>query len=82
MIHYLLARAEGGSEWRGVSASVSINHVFTELLRRPRHTRLSDAALNALEDIDQPRAHAIATAIRNVDFPLGRTPVRSIEPQE
>jgi hypothetical protein len=43
---------------------------------------LSDAALNALEDIDQPRAHAIATAIRNVDFPLGRTPVRSIQPQE
>jgi hypothetical protein len=43
---------------------------------------LSDAALNALEDIDQPRAHAIATVIRNVDFPLGRTPVRSIEPQE
>jgi len=27
---------------------------------------LSDAALNALEDIDQPRANAIATAVRNV----------------
>jgi hypothetical protein len=26
---------------------------------------LSDAALNALEDIDQPRANAIATAVRN-----------------
>ena len=44
---------------------------------------LSDAALNALEDIDQPRANAIATALRNVDamaFPLG--PGRSIQPQE
>ena len=26
---------------------------------------LSDAALNALEDIDQPRANVIATAARN-----------------
>jgi HEAT repeat protein len=30
---------------------------------------LSDAALNALEDIDQPRAIAIAIAIRNVPPP-------------
>jgi hypothetical protein len=46
---------------------------------------LSDAALNALEDIDQPRANAIATATRNVDamaVPLGRAPSRSIQPQE
>jgi len=32
---------------------------------------LSDAALNALEDIDQPRANAIATAVRNVLPPSG-----------
>jgi hypothetical protein len=30
---------------------------------------LSDAALNALEDIDQPRANAIATAVSKVLAP-------------
>src|ERR1700724_2424236 len=34
---------------------------------------LSDAALNALEGIDQPRANAIATAIRNVLAPCAKS---------
>jgi HEAT repeat protein len=48
-------------------SSIADEECMVQLGRIARtEPELSDAALNALEDIDQPRATAIATAVRNV----------------
>jgi HEAT repeat protein len=48
-------------------SSVADEECMVQLGRIARtEPALSEAALNALEDIDQPRANAIATAVRNV----------------
>jgi HEAT repeat protein len=81
-----LLRDEPSEEVIDAVSSIADEECVVQLGRIARtEPALSDAALNALEDIDQPRANAIATAIRNVDamaFPLGRAPSRSIQPQE
>jgi hypothetical protein len=46
--------------------------VMTTLLTRTRPA-LSDAALNAIEGINQPRANAIATALRNALPPCAKS---------
>jgi HEAT repeat protein len=55
-------------------SSVADEECMVQLGRIARtEPALSDAALNALEDIDQPRANAIATAVRNLPLtPLYR----------
>jgi len=79
-----LLRDEPSEEVIDAVSSIADEECMVQLGRIARtEPALSDAAINALEDIDQPRANAIATAIRNVDsmaFPLG--PGRSIQPQE
>jgi hypothetical protein len=82
-----LLRDEPAEEVIDAVSSIADEECMVQLGRIARtEPALSDAALNALEDIDQPRATAIATAVRNVDamasFPLGRAPGRSIQPQE
>jgi hypothetical protein len=82
-----LLRDEPSEEVIDAVSSIADEECMVQLGRIARtEPALSDAALNALEDIDQPRAAAIATAVRNVDatasFPLGHAPGRSIQPQE
>jgi hypothetical protein len=81
-----LLRDEPSEEVIDAVSSIADEECMVQLGRIARtEPALSDAALNALEDIDQPRANAIATTIRSVDamaFPLGRAPGRSIQPQE
>jgi hypothetical protein len=76
-----LLRDEPSEEVIDAVSSIADEECMVPLGRIARtEPALSDAALNALEDIDQPRANAIATAARNVDamspFPLGRAPGR------
>jgi HEAT repeat protein len=82
-----LLRDEPSEEVIDAVSSIADEECMVQLGRIARtEPALSEAALNALEDIDQPRATAIATAVRNVgamaSFPLGRAPGRSIQPQE
>jgi hypothetical protein len=81
-----LLRDEPSEEVIDAVSSIADEECMVQLGRIARtEPALSDAALNALEDIDQPRANAIAAKIRDVDamaFPLGRVPGRSIQPQE
>jgi HEAT repeats len=61
-----LLREEPSEEVIDAASSVADEECIVQLGRIARtQSALSDAALNALEDIDQPRANAIATAIRN-----------------
>src|SRR6516162_5756230 len=61
-----LLRDEPSEEVIDAVSSIADEECMVQLGRIARtEPALSDAALNALEDIDQPRANAIATAIRN-----------------
>jgi HEAT repeats len=61
-----LLREEPSEEVIDAVSSVADEECIVQLGRIARtQSALSDAALNALEGIDQPRANAIATAIRN-----------------
>ena len=82
-----LLREEPSEEVIDAVSSIADEECIVQLGRIARtELALSDAALNALEDIDQPRANAIATMVRNADavapFPLGSSLGRSIQPQE
>jgi HEAT repeat protein len=62
-----LLREEPSEEVIDAVSSIADEECMVQLGRIARtEPALSDAALNALEDIDQPRANAIATAVRNV----------------
>jgi HEAT repeat protein len=62
-----LLREEPSEEVIDAVSSIADEECMVHLGRIARtEPALSDAALNALEDIDQPRAIAIATAVRNV----------------
>ena len=61
-----LLRDEPSEEVIDAVSSIADEECMVQLGRIARtEAALSDAALNALEDIDQPRANAIATAARN-----------------
>jgi hypothetical protein len=80
-----LLREEPSEEVIDAVSSIADEECIVQLGRIARtEPALSDAALNALEDIDQPRANAIATMVRNADamapFPLGSSRGRSIQP--
>jgi hypothetical protein len=65
-----LLREEPSEEVIDALSSVADEECIVQLGRIARtQPALSDAALNALEGIDQPRANAIATAIRNLVQP-------------
>jgi hypothetical protein len=69
-----LLREEPAEEVIDAVSSVADEECIVQLGRIARTQRaLSDAALNALEGIDQPRANAIATAIRNALPPHGKS---------
>jgi hypothetical protein len=60
-----LLREEPSEEVIDAVSSIADEECMVQLGRIARtEPALSDAALNALEDIDQPRANAIATAVR------------------
>jgi hypothetical protein len=60
-----LLREEPSEEVIDAVSSIADEECMVQLGRIARTSPgLSDAALNALEDIDQPRAIAIATAVR------------------
>jgi hypothetical protein len=62
-----LLREDPSEELIDAVSSIADEECLVQLGRIARtEPALSDAALNALEGIDQPRANAIATAIRNV----------------
>jgi hypothetical protein len=62
-----LLRDEPSEEVIDAVSSIADEECMVQLGRIARtEPELSDAALNALEDIDRPRATAIATAVRNV----------------
>jgi HEAT repeat protein len=62
-----LLREEPSEEVIDAVSSIADEECMVQLGRIARtEPALSDAALNALEGIDQPRANVIATAIRNV----------------
>ena len=62
-----LLREEPSEEVIDAVSSIADEECMVQLGRIARTSPgLSNAALNALEDIDQPRAIAIATAVRNV----------------
>jgi HEAT repeats len=62
-----LLREEPSEEIIDAVSSIADEECMVQLGQIARtEPALSDAALNALEDIDQPRANAIATAVRNV----------------
>jgi len=67
-----LLREEPSEEVIDAVSSVADEECIVQLGRIAR-TRLSDAALNALEGIDQPRANAIATAIHNALPPCAKS---------
>ena len=82
-----LLREEPSEEVIDAVSSIADEECIVQLGRIARtEPALLDAALNALEDIDQPRANAIATMVRNADavapFPLGSSLGRSIQRQE
>jgi HEAT repeat protein len=61
-----LLRDEPSEEVIDAVSSIADEECIVQLGRIARtEAALSNAALNALEDIDQPRANAIATAVRN-----------------
>jgi HEAT repeat protein len=69
-----LLREEPSEEVIDAVSSVADDECIVQLGRIARtQPALSDAALNALEGIDQPRANAIATAIRNVLSPCAKS---------
>ena len=69
-----LLRDEPSEEVIDAVSSVANEECIVQLGRIARtRPALSDAALNALEGIDQPRANAIATAIRNVLPPCAKS---------
>ena len=69
-----LLREEPSEEVIDAVSSVADEECLVQLGRIARtQPALSDAALNALEGIDQPRANAIATAIRNALPPCGKS---------
>jgi HEAT repeat protein len=62
-----LLRDEPSEEIIDAVSSIADEECMVQLGRIARiEPALSDVALNALEDIDQPRAKAIATAVRNL----------------
>jgi HEAT repeat protein len=62
-----LLREDPSEEVIDAVSSVADEECIVQLGRIARTaSALSDAALNALEDIDQPRAKAVAAAVRNV----------------
>jgi HEAT repeats len=62
-----LLREEPSEEVIDAVSSIADEECMVQLGRIARtEPALSDAALDALEDIDQPRAKAIAAAVRNV----------------
>jgi HEAT repeat protein len=62
-----MLREDPSEEVIDAVSSIANEECMVQLGRIARtEPALSDAALNALEDIDQPRANAIATAVRNV----------------
>jgi HEAT repeat protein len=69
-----LLREEPSEEVIDAVSSIADEEGMVQLGRIARTSPgLSDAALNALEDIDQPRAIAIATAVRNALPPRPKT---------
>jgi HEAT repeat protein len=79
-----LLREEPSEEAIDAVSSIADEACMVQLGRIARtEPGLFHAALNALEDIDQPRANAIATAVRNGDAmaPLSTAPGRSLQPQ-
>jgi HEAT repeats len=74
---YKLLRDEPSEEVIDAVSSFADEECMVQLGRIARtEPALSDVALNALEDIDQPRANAIATAVRNVLPPNHRPQTR------
>ena len=69
-----LLREDPSEEVIDAVSSIADEECLVQLGRIARtEPTLSDAAFNALEDIDQPRANAIATAIRNVLPPSAKS---------
>jgi HEAT repeats len=69
-----LLREDPSEEVIDAVSSIADEECLVQLGRIARtEPALSDAALNALEGIDQPRANAIATAIRNVLPPCAKS---------
>jgi hypothetical protein len=69
-----LLREDPSEELIDAVSSIADEECLVQLGRIARtEPALSDAALNALEGIDQPRANAIATAIRNVLPPSAKS---------
>jgi hypothetical protein len=69
-----LLREDPSEEVIDAVSSIADEECLVQLGRIARtEPALSDAALNALESIDQPRANAIATAIRNVLPPCAKS---------
>jgi hypothetical protein len=69
-----LLRDEPSEEVIDAVSSIADEECMVQLGRIARtEPALSDAALNALEDIDQPRANAIATAIRKLPTAFPQT---------
>ena len=69
-----LLREDPSEEVIDAVSSIADEECLVQLGRIARtEPALSDAALNALEGIDQPRANAIATAIRNALPPCGKS---------
>jgi hypothetical protein len=69
-----LLREEPSEEAIDALSSVADEECIVRLGRIARtQPALSDAALNAHEGIDQPRANAIATAIRNLVPPSAKS---------
>jgi hypothetical protein len=69
-----LLREDPSEEVIDAVSSIADEECLVQLGRIARtEPTLSDAALNALEGIDQPRANAIATAIRNVLPPCAKS---------
>jgi HEAT repeat protein len=80
-----LLREEPSEEVIDAVSSIADEECMVQLGRIARTSPgLSDAALNALEDIDQPRAIAIATAVRDVLSPqlCRRAPKRERSEEE
>ena len=69
-----LLREDPSEEVIDAVSSIADEECLVQLGRIARtEPALSDAALNALEGIDQPRANAIATAIRNLVPPSAKS---------
>jgi len=80
-----LLREEPSEQVIDAVSSIADEECMVQLGRIARtEPALSEAALNALEGIDQPRANAIATAVRNVPPPqlCHRAPKRERSDEE